>query len=300
MIFLETGHPILAETLNAKLEPGAKQEPVDIRLSDFDDAQYRIFVSPEERNIISLSISLRSLSELKENGTQALLDSEYAGLVADEPESGFDLTIKVDVDNMPCGKEEMVKKLSELKRNLMAAPFDAAFKGMLEGSAAGQCMIPYREREALYIVPAADRVVVVYSVDFVDETDRAIAYVFLQEFAEAQRHVSGAPPVCFSKDPPREVEGLAGSADESVIGYVSFTVFKSHVEKDDNREKVITLLQGFRSYLLYHIKASKSYLASRMRARVNELLKVLNRARPDDGVKRPKKTMGGKAFKRNF
>lgn len=300
MIFLETGHPILEETLNAKLEPGAKQEPVDIRLSDFDDAQYRIFVSPEERNIISLSISLRSLAELKANGTQALLDSEYAGLIADEPESGFDLTIKVDVDNLPAGKEEMVKKLSELKRNLMAAPFDAAFKGMCGGTASEPCMIPYREREALYIVPAADRVVVVYSVDFVDETDRAIAYVFLQEFAEAQRHVSGAPPVSFSKDPPREVEALAGSADESVIGYVSFAVFKSHVEKDDNRAKVITLLQGFRAYLLYHIKASKSYLASRMRARVNELLKVLNRALPDDGEKKVKKTMGGKAFKRNF
>ena len=110
--------------------------------------------------------------------------------------------------------------------------------------------------------------------------------------------VSGAPPVSFSKDPPREVAGLTTGADDSVIGYVSFAVFKSHVEKADNRAKVATLLQGFRAYLLYHIKASKSYLASRMRQRVEDLLLILNRARPTDGIKKEKKTMGGKTFKR--
>ena len=34
----------------------------------------------------------------------------------------------------------------------------------------------------------------------------------------------------------------------------------------------MTLLQGFRNYLHYHIKASKSYMQSRMRTRVGLLL----------------------------
>lgn len=38
-------------------------------------------------------------------------------------------------------------------------------------------------------------------------------------------------------------------------------------------------LQLFRDYLHYHIKCSKAYMHSRMRARVAEFLKVLNRAR---------------------
>lgn len=295
MIFLDAGHPIIEETLVNKLDPEAKKEPVDISLSDFDDTQYRIFVSPDAKNVLQLSISMRALAELKAAGTQAMLDKDYAGMVQDTPEEGFDLTLSVDVDSLPGPKEEIVKKLTELKRNCMSAPFDLAFEGLCSGTMASPCMIPYRSRESLYIVPNADRVVVVYSVDFVDETDRAIANVFLQEFAEAQRHVSGAPPVSFSKDPPREVEGMGG--EEDVIGYVSFAVFKSHVEKLENRAKVSTLLQSFRSYLLYHIKASKSYLHTRMRVRVEDLLKVLNRARPSD-EKKTKKTFGGKAFKR--
>lgn len=38
----------------------------------------------------------------------------------------------------------------------------------------------------------------------------------------------------------------------------------------------------FRDYLHYHIKCSKVYVHSRMRAKAGELLKVLNRARPQN------------------
>lgn len=40
-------------------------------------------------------------------------------------------------------------------------------------------------------------------------------------------------------------------------------------------------MQLFRDYLHYHIKCSKAYMHSRMRTRVAEFLKVLNRAKPD-------------------
>lgn len=43
----------------------------------------------------------------------------------------------------------------------------------------------------------------------------------------------------------------------------------------------ISKIQVFRDYFHYHIKASKSYLHSRMRARVDSLLKILNRAKPE-------------------
>lgn len=49
-------------------------------------------------------------------------------------------------------------------------------------------------------------------------------------------------------------------------------IFTTHIEKDIDQERVVTLLQGFRNYLHYHIKASKSYMQSRMRTRVSMLL----------------------------
>jgi hypothetical protein len=44
----------------------------------------------------------------------------------------------------------------------------------------------------------------------------------------------------------------------------------------------ITHIQLFRDYLHYHIKCSKAYMHSRMRHRVAEFQKVLNRAKPED------------------
>lgn len=64
----------------------------------------------------------------------------------------------------------------------------------------------------------------------------------------------------------------------------------------DRAEKAITLLSGFRNYLHYHIKATKTYLHMRMRKRVQTWLQVLNRAVPEQETE--KKTAAGKSFKR--
>ena len=58
-----------------------------------------------------------------------------------------------------------------------------------------------------------DRVCVVYSVDFPDETDRAMCRILLQQFAEQHRKIGSAPPVVFSesKNPPLEIRPLVGA-----------------------------------------------------------------------------------------
>jgi actin related protein 2/3 complex subunit 2 len=48
-------------------------------------------------------------------------------------------------------------------------------------------------------------------------------------------------------------------------------LFASHVQ-GDKRDLAVTMIQGFRSYLHYHIKATKSYLHTCMRRRVTSLL----------------------------
>jgi hypothetical protein len=44
------------------------------------------------------------------------------------------------------------------------------------------------------------------------------------------------------------------------------------VQTEEKRAKVISMFVGFRNYLHYHIKASKTYLHMRMRSRVTSLL----------------------------
>lgn len=68
----------------------------------------------------------------------------------------------------------------------MAAPYERAFatQKQLEGSNSteqGELMqLHYRDEEAIYIRAAADRVTVIFSTIFREETDRIFGKVFLQ------------------------------------------------------------------------------------------------------------------------
>lgn len=94
-------------------------------------------------------------------------------------------------------RDDLIRRISLLKRNAMAAPFERAFdefyqlqeaaskytsesapEGVREG---GEVMaIHYREEEAIYIKASHDRVTVIFSTVFREETDRIFGKVFLQ------------------------------------------------------------------------------------------------------------------------
>ena len=124
----------------------------------------------------------------------------------------------------------------------MAAPFEQAFdefhqlaeeaskytsesapQGVKEGGETRA--IHYREEEAIYVKASHDRVTVIFSTVFREETDRIFGKVFLQEFVDARRRaIQNAPQVLFRHDPPLELQGIpgvdnSGSAD---IGYITF------------------------------------------------------------------------------
>lgn len=124
----------------------------------------------------------------------------------------------------------------------MAAPFERAFadfarrqeeaskftsesapEGVREG---GEVMaIHYRDEEAIYIKASHDRVTVIFSTIFREETDRVFGKVFLQEFVDARRRaIQNAPQVLFRNEPPLELQGVRGLADgtNGEVGYVTF------------------------------------------------------------------------------
>jgi actin related protein 2/3 complex, subunit 2 len=145
----------------------------------------------------------------------------------------------------------------------MAAPFERAFdehaqmaeeaakytlesapQGLREG---GEVMaIHYREQEAIYVKASHDRVTVIFSTIFRDETDRVFGKVFLQagfpfkskghisnrsqEFVDARRRaIQNAPQVLFRNEPPLELQNIPGlQSGKGEIGYVTFgrTFFK--------------------------------------------------------------------------
>lgn len=231
-------------------------------VSDFDGVTFHLS-TPESKSKILISINVKCFKELVQYGAQAVLEREYGAYIV-SPEPGYDFSVEIDLENLPAEQEardELIMKLALLKRNAMAAPFERAFdefaklaeeasrytsesapQGVKEG---GDVMaIHYREEEAIYIKASWDRVTVIFSTVFREETDRIFGKVFLQvrppcaiargcsvtdkpqEFVDARRRVvtlQNAPQVLFRNDPPLELQGVPGlQVGEGEISYVTF------------------------------------------------------------------------------
>ncbi|KAG9242970.1 Arp2/3 complex, 34 kd subunit p34-Arc-domain-containing protein [Calycina marina] len=309
-------HNVLIQSILTERFSGAPPVNIDQVVSDFDGVIFHIS-TPETKSKILVSIQVKCYDELVTYGAQQVLEREYGQYIV-EPESGYNFSVQVDLDNLPAEKEarvELIHKVALMKRNAMAAPFENAFdefhtlqeeaskftseeapQGIKEG---GKVMaIHYREEEAIYIKASHDRVTVIFSTIFREETDRVFGKVFIQEFVDARRRaIQNAPQVLFRTDPPLELQGVPGVKDSGngEIGYVTFVIFPRHLSKQ-RREEVISHIQTFRDYFHYHIKASKAYIHSRMRRRTADFLQVLRRARPENEEKE-RKTASGRTFK---
>ena len=82
-------------------------------------------------------------------------------------------------------RDAQIKSIALLKRNALAAPFERAFKEQkqLEASGSGQgelMALHYRDEEVIYVQASPDRVTVIFSTTFREETDRIFGKVFLQ------------------------------------------------------------------------------------------------------------------------
>lgn len=261
-----------------------------------------------------------AFKDLRAAGVEAHLSTLYSDLLI-APVDGSDVSVRFDATGATeDATAALITRVSMLRRHALAAPFERAFKAIAagaapkpgtaggaaaplspSGAAALECVVRLRPSEPIFILPRPDKVIVVFTLEFADPTDRAIARIVCQEFVEAQRTIA-ATPVSFSdKSPPLELAGKAKDlpppTSEVLVGYISFSLFPRQVDTEAKRGKAIDLLTQFRSYLDYHIKATKSLLHARMRKRVDGWMQVLNRAVLEDPFEvREKKLMSGKAF----
>ncbi|KAL2913527.1 Arp complex subunit [Polyrhizophydium stewartii] len=298
MILLEPASKILEETIRERLN--SEPERCQIGLADFDGVTYRIS-TPESKTQLVVSVAIRCFPELQRYGAEAVLAREYGPLFG-APEAGYDVSLYIDLTTLPADREPIIKAISLLKRNIMAAPFEAAFAAQQEGRESEMMAVHYRDEEAIYIKALHDRVTVIFSTEFKDETDKIYGKVFLQEFVDARRlpALQNTPQVLYSaREPPLELRGVPGVKDSNTVSYVTFVLFPRHFQGAAAYD-AISRIQLFRDYFHFHIKASKAYMHSRMRTRVDSFLKVLNRAKPEKPEdQKEKKTASGKTFKRS-
>lgn len=296
LIFLGSRSAILYEQLLPRVLEG-KREPCEINFSDFDGVSFRISCQHESMNIVNVAMIMKTTSILKTMGAQEIITRLFPGCERTAP-PGFDLAIEFDCDAIGEDPEEFLNNISELKQHVASGPIHKAFTALVNKTSASltPMVVPYRKGECMFVCPAESKITVIFLVDFVDITDKAIAKVFMHEFVEAQRTVRNAPPVTYSPSTPPDLRNVQHTANPDAVGYISFAVEERHIKGDKYLQKAITLMTGFRNYLHYHIKCSKTYLHMRMRKRVAGWMQVLNRAIPAE--EHEKKTAAGKTFVR--
>ncbi|XP_060568695.1 actin-related protein 2/3 complex subunit 2-like [Ruditapes philippinarum] len=296
MILLEIHNRIVVETLTAKIKnalEGNKPDTVDVTVADFDGVLFHLS-NPNDKNKILVSISMHFYKDLQEHGADELIKKIYSDMLTNT-EDGYNVSLLFDLENIPSDWEERVEKAGLLKRNCFASVFEKYFAFQQAGEAGREkAVIHYREEETMYIAAQKDRVTVIFSTIFKDDDDVIIGKVFMQEFKEGRRNYQQAPQVLFShKDPPTELQGMDARTGDN-IGYITFVLFPRHTAAAV-KDNTINLIHTLRDYLHYHIKCSKAYIHTRMRAKTSEFLRVLNRARPEQ--EKEKKTISGKTFR---
>jgi len=297
MLLLEYHNKIIEDTILEKFDQvDGKFDTVEIVLADFDGVTFHIFTDQNSKNLLFVSMSIKCYSELKKYGADKVMQEKY-GKNLTSAESGYDVTVQIDLASPPQDRAKFAREIALMKRHALAAPFYSVFAD-IEAKKPGQMVeIRYRDDEAFFLKPESDRCIVIFSIQFKDLDDVVFAKVFLQEYQDARRTMSNAPSVTYSqKEPPMELKGVRNLKVGDHQGYVSFVLFQPHIAAA-KREKTIDNIQTFRNYLHYHLKCSKAYLHTRMRNRVRTFLQVLNRAKsaPESTEK---KTATGRTFKR--
>jgi len=244
MILLEAGNRILAGTVGAQIKPPEQlpddgeakvaRQPMDIKLCDFDDASYRVVIDAADTSIMKVSISLPCYREIANNGASAAVEKAYPGLVT-TPSPNFDVTLAINLDSLPAKipADELITRLSLLKNIVIGGVFEHYFSALLSSTPPPSPLTPFkfalRSDTIVYFIPKNDRVTVIFSLDFTDPTDLAIAKIFMQEFVEAKRKLGSAPPCTFSSNPPLELKEFTGSnvaSNRECLGYINFAVLK--------------------------------------------------------------------------
>lgn len=328
MLHLEPQNLLVQEVFANAFSPDYEETSLDRLLTDFDFTTYHVS-TPESKDKILFSIAIKCWNDLDKYGASQLLKEKYGKypfiqiLNSGACEPGYDVSLYVSIKEASLDdetKNELVNELSLLKRNCFAAPFLKAFKRYEtlaqespadpnnlygEDSIANSnsneevLRLDYRGSESIFIKPSNDRVTVIFSTVFSDETDKIFSKVFLQEFSDARkRSIQKAPQVINShREVPLEIKSIEPQTDDKT--YITFVLFPRHLSNTEVQWNSITHIQLFRSYFHYHIKIVKCYLHQRMRFRVQSFTKILNRARrdvDDDDMRAERKTASGRRF----
>ncbi|CAH8389359.1 unnamed protein product [Eruca vesicaria subsp. sativa] len=307
MAYLGRSSPTLKETI-LKIYRAEKPIEMDQHFYEFGSIQYHIKCSISDPNIVYVStltlLETQGTVMLKEmsSHTYEVIKNIAVGVIdiVDPPRVGFQLTLKLHLDNIPRGKEAIITitRISEIQAIILSSQLKEMLKS-LNFQDDSQAMnsnrpirIVYHPSEPFYVSRQPEKITAVFPMNFKDNSDVVIAMSFFQELVEvgSQKEMGKAPQCSWSPVPPFQLRGEPVHDLITNAGFVSFDITSRHVE-GKRLDKTVWNLLNFYAYVKYHIKCSRGYIQRRMRKRMESLVKQLNNTRLEEEA--PEKENGG-------
>ncbi|KAK8797110.1 hypothetical protein WA158_004320 [Blastocystis sp. Blastoise] len=254
--------------------------PKDVAMitdAEYDGVTYFILRSKPQDSLY-VSVKVNCWETIANWGIMDVLNSMFPGQICSQPIQGYNVSILAECKDSS-QIESYAMKLARLRIVILSCPFNYLFDSFCANSITTLPIyeFPINSPEIMYMYGSSKNIMITYSIHINDSNNIGIASIFLQEFSETQRTAPSAPSCTFSKTVPEDLKSCTFSVQPNV-GFITFCLNKEHMIPK-NREKTIQGLISFRSYLSYHLTATKTYLHSVMRNRTDIWKKALSDAK---------------------
>lgn len=311
MIFLNSESAIVSETL--KLTPNtpvSRLEKIDLLFDDHSGGHFHLYAQKDPstgKKVMKLSAKLPAWQIIKQDQELVEMLKESFGsmwMVGGSVDEGFDVAICCGIEEL--GVEGKIEKFSHLKQEIISIPILRTLKLITStansannttnttANTTTNTVNPFtvplgNESKDFYSVSPSsnhDQLIILFAMNFQDQTDQILAKVFLQEFYDVRngnnRVMEDAPVVLFGKEPPKELAKIvvnSSSTRSDNLNYLTLVLFPRHYATPSKQEHLLKTLPFLSDYIHYHLKCSKAYLHQRMRAKTGDFLKMLNRSK---------------------
>ncbi|CAO2832198.1 unnamed protein product [Amaranthus hypochondriacus] len=289
--FFERSSPGLLQILLQQFR-AQKAKEIDHHLYEFGSVEYHVqcCTSDPHNLYISISTPILASGSVCSSTTQKVKD--IAPNVVDilhEPRHGYQLTLQLNLARIPPGKGgvKILKKIAAIESVILSSQLKEML-GNFSTENASECTskpirIVYRPGEPFFVLRQPQKVTVVFPMRFKETSDVVIATSFFQELMDIgnSEAFSKAPQCTWTAIPPPELRGSLIEDLSTNGGFVSFDIFSRHVD-DKRLENTVWNLLKFYTYVKYYIKSTKSFIQRKMRSKLEDLVKVLNKPEHDD------------------
>lgn len=219
---------------------GSSSAQTGVKFEDFEETKFHVY--EDDNGDLKVSMASPSLQYIAKQFDVSQELAGYfgkTGLKVASKEANYDLTLSLNKSSLngtidlvlgvhlSGHLEEKIKAISMLRYEAMSIPLRSAFGSAQKRVDGQQMTVPMRGKEAMYILPYSDRVMVTFSLDFEDPSDVVLGKVFLQEFYDIrQKHtVQNAPTVIFGKELPSEMAKFIPEEAKAKLSFISFGTY---------------------------------------------------------------------------